>query len=114
MSSSFADLVVWKKACRLAVKLYGLLKDSRDYGLRDQMQRAAVSVASNIAEGCERKSDAEFIRFLDYAKGSAAELRTQVYIAREVGALSKNDSNVLIDDVKEVSKMLQVLGDSLH
>jgi len=114
MSSSFEDLVVWKKACRLAVKLYDLLKDSRDYGLRDQMQRAAVSVASNIAEGCERKSDAEFIRFLDYAKGSAAELRTQVYIAREVGMLSINDSNVLIDNVKEISKMLQALGDSLN
>jgi len=78
------------------------------------MQRAAVSVASNIAEGCERKSDAEFIRFLDYAKGSAAELRTQVYIAREVGMLSINDSNVLIDNVKEISKMLQALGDSLN
>ena len=61
---SFEDLEVWKRACKLAVRIYTLLQDCRNFGLRDQMSRAAVSIASNIAEGAERNSKAEFIRFL--------------------------------------------------
>lgn len=75
---SFEELEVWKRSCRLAVRVYELLRECRDYGLRDQMSRAAVSIASNIAEGAERDSRAEFARFLHIAKGSAAELRTQL------------------------------------
>jgi len=82
---SFEELDVWKRACRLAVRAYEILKDCRDYGLKDQMTRAAVSIASNIAEGAERNSKAEYIRFLHIAKGSAGELRTQVYIAQQIG-----------------------------
>ena len=81
---SFEDLEVWKKACRLTVRVYEVLRECRDYGLKDQMTRAAVSIASNIAEGAERDSAAEFIRFLHIAKGSAAELRTQTYIAFQI------------------------------
>jgi four helix bundle protein len=73
---SFEDLEVWKKALALSTKVYGVLKRTHDFGLKDQMTRAAVSIASNIAEGAERDSKAEFIRFLHIAKGSAAELRT--------------------------------------
>ena len=79
---SFEELDVWKRACKLAVHAYEILKDCRDYGLKDQMPRAAISIASNIAEGAERNSKAEYIRFLHIAKGSAGELRTQVYIAQ--------------------------------
>ena len=75
MYRSFEDLEVWKRACNLAVQVYASLRDCRDYGLRDQMQRAAVSIASNIAEGAERPPK-EFSRFLTIARGSAAELRT--------------------------------------
>jgi four helix bundle protein len=78
--SSFLDLGVWKRSCQLAVKVYELLKDCRDFGLKDQMTRSAISIPSNIAEGSERGSSADFIRLLHIAKGSAAELRTQVYI----------------------------------
>ena len=70
--SSFEDLEVWQKACKLAVRVYETLKECKDYGLRDQMTRAAVSIASNIAEGAERGSAPDFIRFLHIAKGSAA------------------------------------------
>src|SRR5690348_4028536 len=83
--SSFEDLEVWKRSARLAVKVYDVLRDCRDYGLKDQMTRAAVSIASNIAEGAERDSRSEYIRFLHIAKGSSAELRTQVYIAQRIG-----------------------------
>ncbi len=79
---SFEELDVWQRACKLAVRAYEILKGCRDYGLKDQMTRAAISIASNIAEGAERNSKAETIRFLHIAKGSAGELRTQVYIAQ--------------------------------
>ena len=109
MSASFEDLEVWKKSCRLAVRLYELLADCRDSGLKNQMLRASVSVPSNIAEGSERNSARDFQRFLSIALGSAAELRTQVYISRKVNILSESDSKELIDELKSISKMLQSL-----
>jgi len=112
--SSFEDLEVWRRACRLAVEIYRILEDTRDYGLKDQMTRSAVSIASNIAEGAERGTQAEFIRFVRIAKGSAAELRTQLYIAKEVGAISKSGKvSELIEESKEISSMLQGLAVSL-
>jgi four helix bundle protein len=67
---SFEDLEVWKKALTLSVKVYGVLKSTRDFGLRDQMTSAAVSIVSSIAEGAERDARAGFARFLHIAKGS--------------------------------------------
>ena len=75
---SFEDLEVWKRSSRLAVEIYSALRDCRDFSLKDQMTRAAVSIPSNIAEGAERYSDKEFARFLYIARGSSAELRTQL------------------------------------
>ncbi|HVW38615.1 MAG TPA: four helix bundle protein, partial [Pirellulales bacterium] len=83
MYQSFEELEVWKRACQIAVRVYELLRECREFGLRDQMQRAAVSIASNIAEGSERGGK-DFVRFLTIARGSAAELRTQCYIARKI------------------------------
>jgi four helix bundle protein len=68
---SFEDLEVWKKALTVSVKVYDILNDTRDYGLKDQMTKAAVSIASNIAEGAERDSNIEFARFLHIAKSSS-------------------------------------------
>ncbi len=113
MIPSFEELDVWKRSCRLAVRLYGLLTDCRDFALRNQMQRAAVSIPSNIAEGKERNSIPEFKRFLRIAKGSAAELRTQLYIAKEIKLIDSSDANELITETKEISKMLQGLISSL-
>jgi four helix bundle protein len=111
---SFEDLDVWKRACRLAVEINQLLNDCRNYGLKDQMTRAAVSIASNIAEGAERGSVAEFIRFLYIAKGSAAELRTQLYIANKLGSILPEDkAKQLISELKELSNMLYGLIKSL-
>jgi four helix bundle protein len=111
--TSFEDLEVWKRSARLAVKTYDVLGDCRDYGLKDQMTRAAVSIASNIAEGAERDSRSEFIRFLHIAKGSSAELRTQVYIAQRIGVLSASDASTLVAELKEISSMLHGLITSL-
>jgi four helix bundle protein len=110
----FEDLEVWKKSCRLTVDLYGLIKNSRDFGIKDQMIRSALSIPSNIAEGCERKSIPEFKRFINIAKGSAAELRTQVYIAKEIKMLGRKEAFDLLNELKSISKMLQGLHNSLE
>ena len=111
--SSFEDLEVWQKACKLAVRVYETLKECKDYGLRDQMTRAAVSIASNIAEGAERGSAPDFIRFLHIAKGSAAELRTQAYIACRIKIISDKTQKELANELISMSKMIHGLIKSL-
>ncbi len=111
---SFEELEVWKRACRVAVDVYEALKDCKDYGLRDQITRAAVSIASNIAEGAERSSIPDFIRFLNIAKGSAAELRTQLYIAQRIGVLDRKIQTELTEELKQISAMLQGLKKGLR
>jgi len=113
MSKSFEDLEVWKRACRQALEIYETLKGAKDYSLKNQMERAAVSVPSNIAEGQERDSTKDFIRFLRIAKGSNGELRTQVYLATKLELINTNKSNELINESKQISKMLQGLINSL-
>ena len=110
---SFENLKVWKRACQLSVSIYRLMESCRDYGLRNQMTRAAVSIASNIAEGAERDSTKEFQRFIHIAKGSAAELRTQLYIAVKVGVITKEQASGLIDQTKIIAAQLQTLAISL-
>jgi len=90
-----------------------MLKDCRDYGFKDQMTRAAVSIPSNIAEGAERDSKQEYIRFLHIAKGSAAELRTQIYIAGKIGLLNKATRAELVDELKHISATLQSIASTL-
>ena len=77
------------------------------------MTRAAVSIASNIAEGAERDSKAEFIRYLHIAKGSAAELRTQIYIACRVGILSEQEQDQIADELKRIFSMIHGLIKSI-
>ena len=72
----FEDLNVWKESVKLSVNIYKALKNCKDFGLRDQIQRSAVSIPSNISEGFDRKGNKEFIQFLYIAKGSCSELRT--------------------------------------
>lgn len=111
--SSFEELEVWKKACRLAVDVYACLRDSRDFSIREQMQRASISIASNLAEGHERGGK-DFIRFLRIASGSAAELRTQLYIAVVAKILDETESKHLIDEAKSISRMIHGLSKSLQ
>jgi four helix bundle protein len=113
MAKSFEDLEVWKRGCRQAVNVYRTLESDRHFSLRDQMERAAVSVPSNIAEGQERDSNPDFMRFLRIAKGSNGELRTQLYIARELGIIDESTGKQLVQESREISKMLQGLIQSL-
>ena len=105
---SFEELEVWKRSKTLAVSVYSCLRDCSDFGLPDQMRRSAVSIPSNIAEGSER-GGLDFARYLKVALGSAAELRTQCYIACEVGALKPEEAEALLTELKEMSRMLSRL-----
>ena len=108
--TSHKDLVVWQKAVRLARSIYeitnGFPRQHR-YGLADQMQRAALSVASNIAEGSARLSRPEYIRFLNIARSSLSELETQAHISLQLGLLS--GQSAIAEDIAEVGRMLTSL-----
>jgi len=85
----FENMEVWKKASRLSVLIYSELKNLTDYGFKDQITRSGLSIPSNIAEGLDRESIKDKRKFLIYARGSCAELRTQTYIGMEIGYISK-------------------------
>ena len=106
---NFEKLEVWRKSVELAGSVYDLTKafpDSERYGLTNQMRRPAVSVSSNLAEGCSRSSKADFRRFFEIAAGSAFELVSQARIARDQGFLPQADHDLLYQDSLEVARML--------
>lgn len=105
----FRDLHVWQKAKDLAVSLYKVTEDGKlhyDFGLRDQIRRSAVSIASNLAEGDERNTDRESAHFFFIAKGSLAELRTQIQIAHEIGYLPGNAYESVESECAELGGMI--------
>lgn len=105
----FRDLLVWQKAKSLAVSMYRMTQSAafkKDYSLIDQMRRAAVSVCSNIAEGDERDTDKDAIRFFYMAKGSLAELASQLEIAFEIGYLNNEEHTNIQAMCSEVGRML--------
>jgi four helix bundle protein len=108
----FEDLVAWRAARRLAVEVHFAAQSGRlakDYALVDQIRRSAISVASNIAEGFERKRRTSFAQFLEYARGSCAELRAQLYLASDVGWLDSADFKRLLTLAERVAKLLGAL-----
>ncbi|BCU75367.1 four helix bundle protein [Luteolibacter sp. LG18] len=109
-SHHFENLEVWKRACCLAVNVCVASHDSKSYALKDQIQRSAISIPSNIAEGAERPSDADFLRFLGYSKGSCGELRTQLLIHREVcrelNIEPFEGTQAMIEETRDLSRML--------
>ena len=104
---AFEDLVAWQRARTLAKEVYKNLQNCRDYGFRDQIQRAAVSVVSNIAEGFERGTKSEFLNYLYIAKGSAGEVRAQLYVALDVGYLNLETFKYLNGLASECSRLIQ-------
>lgn len=109
---NFQKLRVWQSAKDLAVNIYKLTKSNefaRDFGLKDQIQRASVSVASNIAEGDELGSDRQSVRFFYISKGSVAELTTQLIIANEIGYIDNAARNNLLEECDKISAMLTKL-----
>lgn len=102
----FEDLDVWQNAIELSVLIYEKFRLCKDYGFKDQICRAAVSVPSNIAEGFERQYNNEFIQYLYIAKGSAAEIRTQLYIGQKLNYLDENESLILQEKTRKISAQL--------
>ena len=107
--AQFEELEVWKRSARLSVQLYKALAELRDFGFRDQLTRAGSSVASNIAEGYGRLSPKDTLNFLSYAKGSAGEARTQIFIGMEIGYIEKKQGRAWLQEVSEISRMLHGL-----
>ncbi|MEM9955021.1 MAG: four helix bundle protein [Chloroflexota bacterium] len=107
--NKFEELIAWQKARELTKQIYKITSQgqfSKDYGLRDQIRRASVSVMSNIAEGFERGSQADFHRFLVIAKASCAEVRSQLYIASDIGYLSNTQFQQLMNLATETSRII--------
>lgn len=109
MEKGFEQLVVWQEAKALAVNVYRECRKpplAHDRSLRDQMQRASISVSSNIAEGSEKDSTKEEIRFLGIAKASVAELRSQIIVGEEIGLLEKSIAGRLRGQCRQVGHLL--------
>ena len=108
----FEDLEVWQEATSLAVEVYTVSKNgdfNQDFGFRDQLRRSAVSIAANIAEGKERETIPEFIRYLYIAKGSSGELKTQLMIAQQIGYIEQGHAKNLRQKVEKISAKLGAL-----
>ena len=113
----FEDLIAWQKARLLVAAVYqatGKGAFAKDYGLRDQIQRSAVSIMSNIAEGFDRGSRPEFHKFLVIAKGSCVEVRSQLYVALDCGYITQQDFDGIVALAQEVAKIIGGLRASVQ
>lgn len=116
-AETFEDLLVWQKAMNLVESVYRECRSgplAKDWGLRDQLQRAAVSIPANIAEGYERATRKEYVHFLAIAKGSAGELRCLIQAGHRVQHLNESQSEEFIHQVTKISRMLKGLMQSLN
>ncbi|MBU2621638.1 MAG: four helix bundle protein [Proteobacteria bacterium] len=114
---SYQDLEVWQKAMDLVVLCYktsGSFPKNEVYGLASQLQRAAVSIPANIAEGRERQHSKEFLQYLSIAYGSLAELETHVHIARRIGYIEENQLHEMLEKTSEIGRMLNGLRKSIE
>jgi four helix bundle protein len=103
---NFKDLDVWQRAARLSAEIFQETKDCREYGFRDQVTRSGLSIPSNIAEGTARRSDRESVQFLSVARGSAAELASQVMIGMEAGLVSRDVGQRWLQELRDIQAML--------
>lgn len=108
------NLDVWKRACRLSVQVYKHFSLSKDFGFKDQITRCSLSISSNIAEGMEKDSNKDKIRFLNISEGSIAELITQIYIGIEIEYIEKETGMSWRNELNELSKMIKSLRKSIN
>ena len=114
---NYKELQVWQKGYQLCLRLYKITKKfpkEEHYGLISQIRRAAVSVPSNIAEGYGRKTTPDYLRSLYIAYGSNCELETQIMLSRDLDYIPSNDSEKLLNDIRDVERMLKALIKSLE
>lgn len=110
----FEDIIAWQRAKEMTIMIYSLFKNLKDFGFRDQITRASVSVMNNIAEGFERKSDKEFKNFLFMAKGSCGEVRSMLHLAKELNYFKSEEYEKLRNQSDEISRMLSGLIKTLN
>ncbi len=110
---NYEKLTVWKESVQLSVVLYRYLISLKDYGFKDQITRSGLSVPSNIAEGMARYSNKEKAHFLSIAKGSCAELRTQIYIGIEIGYIDRNSGGDWLRIANNIDAMLSGLRNKI-
>jgi four helix bundle protein len=113
----FEDLIAWQKARELTRVIYQIMQKKifyKDFGLAGQIQRAVVSIMSNIAEGFERYGQKEFHQFLSVAKASCAEVRSLLYVAFDIGNLDKNQFQQLLKQAEEVGRIIGALRSSIE
>jgi four helix bundle protein len=109
----FEDIFAWQKAKTLTISVYKAFENSRDFGFKDQIQRASVSIMINIAEGFDRQTNKEFAQFLYIAKESCSEVRSMLYLSEEISELSKNEIDQMVSQTVEISKILTGLIKSI-
>ena len=114
--NSFEDLQVWKDTRVLVSSIYKLTSEgkfNKDFGLKEQIQRASVSIMNNISEGFERNNNKEYIKFLGYSKGSAGEVRSMLYVATDLGYISQASFNthyqLAINIITQISNFIKYL-----
>ena len=112
--SGFEDLDVWKRAVELSVSIYRKSREIKDYGFRDQITRAGLSIPSNIAEGLERSTSPDQIKFLDYARASCGEVRTQTIVGQRVGFIDESTADAWVQETRQLSAMIQGLIRSIR
>ncbi|WP_317898793.1 four helix bundle protein [Aurantibacillus circumpalustris] len=108
----FEEIVAWQKARLLTKEIYLLSnkgKFEKDFSLKDQVRRSAVSVMANIAEGFDRRGDKEFARFLNISKGSLSETKSHLYVALDVDYINEDTLNVLAEKIDEIGKLISGL-----
>ena len=103
---AFEDLRIWQDAQNIALQIYSLFKDNKDFGFRDQIQRAAISISNNIAEGSEYNSDKVMIRYLRISKGSCGEVRNMLYLCPKIGYCDEETAKSLISKCKSLSSSI--------
>jgi len=103
---AFEDLRIWQDAQNIALQIYSLFKNNKDFGFRDQIQRAAISISNNIAEGSEYNSDKVMIRYLRISKGSCGEVRNMLYLCTKIGYCDEETATSLINKCKSLSSSI--------
>lgn len=102
----FEEIIAWQKAKQLTLEIYRIFENQKDFNFKSQIQRAVISIMNNIAEGFERRTNKEFVQFLYIAKGSAGEVRSMLYLAKDLKYIKDEQFKKLYDEIVIISKLI--------
>jgi four helix bundle protein len=102
----FEEIISWQKAKLLTLEIYNIFEYQKDFNFKNQIQRSAISIMNNIAEGFERRTNKEFVQFLYIAKGSAGEVRSMLYLAKDLNYITEEQYKKLYDEIIVISKLI--------